>query len=177
MTQGHVLIIVLIGVPILAFVAYRIMRFMRGSIKLTLPKTAFNPGDIITGSFELHTKREIEGNKLVVQLIGVEESRVEEQGKTKTRSREIYREEVIIEEALTYPAGHQQTYDFEIATPNMQTPEFSNSTTGQMLMGVLRMLGSRTIKLKWRIEVRLDAKGIDLATYQSVSINMISFMG
>lgn len=174
MTHNQVLMLiaVLVGAAVIAFIVFRLLRFMRGSIKLSLPKTAFNPGDMITGSLELHTKKEIEGNKLVVLLIGVEESTTREKGKTKTRTRETYRDEVILEDARVYPPGHVETYDFEMPTPNIKTPEFLNSTAGRVLMGTLKLLGNRSTRLKWKIEARLDAKGIDLVASKAVSINI-----
>ena len=46
-----VLALILIGVVI-----YFVMRFMRGSITLTMPQTSFGSGQFVTGSFDLLTK-------------------------------------------------------------------------------------------------------------------------
>jgi len=167
-----ILIAVAVGGVIAAVIAYYVIRFMRGSIKLSLPRTAFNPGEAITGSFELLTKKPIEGNKLIVSLIGVQVTESYENGKKRTRTREIYRNEVLVEEAKAYPAGHTSEHQFEIATPNTGAPEFANSALGQTLMSALRLLSNRRTRLKWKVEARLDAKGVDLATSKSVSINM-----
>jgi hypothetical protein len=166
------LIAVAVGGVILAAVAYYIIRFMRGSIKLSLPRTAFNPGDGITGSFDLITKKSIQGNKLIVSLIGVQVTEDYKDGKKRRRSREIYRDEVLIEEAKAYPAGHTSEHQFEIATPNTGSPEFMNSGIGQALSAAFRLLSNRRTRLKWKIEARLDAKGVDLAASKSVSINI-----
>ena len=69
--QVFILIAALLGGGILTAIIYYVVRFMRGSIKLSLARTMFNQGDTIAGSFELLTKKAIEGNKLVVSLIGV----------------------------------------------------------------------------------------------------------
>ena len=167
-----ILIAVAVGGGILAVVAYYVIRFMRGSIKLSLPRTAFNPGDSITGGFDLYAKKAIQGNKLIVSLIGVQVTESYEDGKKRTRSREIYRDEVLIEEAKAYPAGHTSQHQFEIATPNTGASEFMNSALGQTLTGALRLLSNRRTRLKWKVEARLDAKGVDLATSTSVSINI-----
>ena len=52
-----ILIAVAVGVGIVAVIAYYVARFMRGSIKLSMSRTTFNPGDAITGSFDLLTKK------------------------------------------------------------------------------------------------------------------------
>jgi len=166
-----IFIAVAVGGGIVAAVAYYIARFMRGTIKLSLGRTAFDPGDTIRGSFDLHTKKAIQGNKLIVSLIGVQVTRIYEDGKTRTRSQEIYRDEVLVEQAKAYPAGYKATYNFEVSAPNMQSPEFLNSRVGQALTAALRLISDRSTRLKWRIEARLDAKGVDLATAKSVSIN------
>lgn len=90
MQNNTVLIVlgVVLGGGILAAIGYYIARFMRGTIKLSLPRTAFNPGDTISGSFDFHTKKTIQGNKLLVSLIGVQVTKTYEDGKTRTRSRE-----------------------------------------------------------------------------------------
>jgi len=178
MPQNTVLIVIAVIVVggILAAIAYYIARFMRGTIKLSLPRTTFNPGDSITGSFELHTKKAIQGNKLILSLIGVQVTKTYEDGKTRTRSREIYRDENIVEEAKAYPAGITATYNFEIDTPNIKSPEFLNSTVGQALTAAFRLLSDRSTRIKWKIEARLDARGIDLSTAKSISINTKQLM-
>lgn len=167
-----ILIAIVVGGGVIAVIAYYVVRFMRGSIKLSLPRTAFNPGDTITGSFDLHTKKPIQGNKLVVSLIGVQVTKTYEGGKTRTRSREIYRDETLVEDARAYPAGHTARHEFELTAPNTSAPEFMSSTLGQTLTAALRLLSNRHTYLKWKVEARLDAKGVDLATSTPVSVNI-----
>lgn len=154
-----------------AVAAYHIARFMRGAIKLTLPRTAFGPGESITGRFVLHTKKAIEGNRLIVSLIGVQVTTTREEGKPpQTRTREIYRDDVLVEEAKPYPAGLTATYTFQLSIPDTGAPEFLSSTAGRVLTEALALLSHQSTRLKWRIEARLDAKGIDLAASQPVSL-------
>ena len=167
-----ILVAIVVGGGIVAVAAYYVARFMRGSIKLSLPHTAFNPGDTIAGSFDLHTKKTIKGNKLTVSLIGVQVTKTHEDGKRRTRSREVYRDEKLIEEAKEYAAGHTEKYDFELSAPNTNAPEFLDSPLGQTLSTALRLFSNRETYIKWRIEARLNAKGVDLAKSTRVSINM-----
>jgi hypothetical protein len=162
-----------VGGVVLSIAAYYIIRFMRGSIKLSLPKTIFNPGDTISGSFELQTKKDLEGNKLLISLIGVEITKSYHNGKQRTHTHEIYRDSVIVEEARPYPAGYLANYTFSIQAPDQQAPasELLNSTIGKTLTAAFQLLGNRSSQLKWKIEARLDAKGVDLATSKAISIN------
>ena len=164
-------VLALIAAAVVAAVVYYVLRFMRGSIKLSLPRASFGAGAPISGSLELHTKKAIQGNQLFVRLIGIRETRTYEDDKQRTETHEIYRDEVVVEGARSYPAGHKETYTFEIKTPNMQSPEFMNSAVGQALRTAFQMLNNRSTRIKWKLEARLDAKGVDLATSKRVSIN------
>jgi len=172
-TESFILMIaaLVIGSVLIAVVTYHILRFLRGSIKLTLPRTSFNPGEAITGNVELQTKKEIEGNKLLVSLIGVKEIKSTRNGKSHTRTEEIYRDSVTLEEARPYPAGYLATYNFTLKTPNWKEPEFLNSALGETLTTALNFLGSSSSRVYWKIEARLDAKGVDLAASKSVFVN------
>jgi len=173
MNENTVLIVitVVVGGGILAVIAYYIARLMRGSINLALPQTAFNAGDTISGSFDLHTKKAIEGSRLIVSLIGTQETKTHRDGESETHSNEIYRDEVLLEGVKAYTAGAKAKYDFTISTPDAQAPDFLNSKVGQALSVASQLLGSRSTRLKWQIEARLDAKGVDLVATKSISIN------
>ena len=167
-----IIILVVVGIALVAVVAYYVARFLRGTIKLSLTRTAFNPGETISGQFDLHTKKAIESNRLIVSVIGTQVTRRQEGKQSRTRSHEVYRDEVLIEEAKTYPAGTVVTHKFEIPTPDMKSPEFLNSGLGQAMTAALRLVSQHSTRLKWKVEVRLDAKGIDLATSKSITMNI-----
>lgn len=171
-TMITIIIAVVVVGAVAAAVAYYIIRFTRGSIALSLPRTAFSPGETIDGSFTLLTKKALAGNRLIVSLIGRQVTRTYEDGKTRTRSREMYRDEVLVEEARSYPAGHRQRYDFEIAVPDPGSSSFMNSQLGQALAAAMQLLSNRETRLEWKLEARLDAKGVDLADGESVRVNL-----
>jgi hypothetical protein len=160
------------GCGIISIIAYYVIRSMKGSIKLFLQHTAFNPGETITGNFDLNVKRPIRGNKLTASLIGVQTTTSRRNGKTETHSHEIYRNEQLIEEAKEYSAGYSAKHEFRIAIPNTGAPEFMNSALGQVLNAASFLLNDRRTELKWKVEARLDAKGVDLAASTRVSINI-----
>ncbi len=151
---------------------YYLIRFMRGSIKITLAKNSFNEGEQIAGSFELTTRKEIDGNRLYVMLVGKEVTKERRGGKTRTRTREIYRDELTIEEAKTFPSGQTMNYDFQLATPSSAGPEFLTSPLGETLKVGMELFGGRRRYLRWMVEVRLDAKGVDLASRKKITVNM-----
>ncbi len=151
---------------------YFLLRYLRGKITLSLPVTTFSPGDIIKGSFELHAKKTISGKRLIVSLIGTQHERTRNKdGKTSTRSHEIFRKEVLVEEARDYPAGFKEVYNFELPVPASDRPEFMDNQLLRSLVTAASFLGNRRIEVRWRIEARLQAKGIDLARSRRVTLN------
>ena len=172
---AEILIIVIPAVIVLVVLlvaGYFIMRFMRGSIKITLPKNSFDEGQQITGSFELTTRKEIEGNRLYVALVGKEVMRESRGDRTTTHTREIYRNEQTMEEAKTYPQCQTVNYDFQLTAPSSTGPDFLDSPLGKTLKVGMELLGGRRTHLQWAVEARLDAKGIDLISSKKVTINM-----
>ncbi|KEI72459.1 hypothetical protein [Endozoicomonas elysicola] len=167
------LIAAVVAAGLVAVVIYFIVRFLRGTIELSLPRSAYNPGESIIGSFKLHTKKAIQGNQLLVSLIGIEKTRRrKDDGSYETYSEEVYRDDVVVEEARAYSAGYLSNYDFEVTIPEINDSHPINPMVGQALSAVFSMLSQRSVKLDWKLEVRLDARGIDLATSRSISINM-----
>jgi len=152
--------------------AYYIARYMRGSIKIALAKNAFNEGEQITGSFELVTRKEIDGNRLFVALIGKEVTRQRHGDKTRTHTREIYRDEVTIEDAKIFAACATANYDFQLAAPSSAGPDVLDSALGKTLKVGMELLGGRRKTLYWSVEARLDAKGVDLAARKKITLNM-----
>jgi predicted small secreted protein len=173
--SAEILKIAIPAIVVLALVlvaVYYIIRFMRGSIKITLAKNSFNEGEQITGSFELTTRKEIEGNRLYVMLVGKEVTKERRGDKTLTHTKEIYRDEVTIEDAKTFSAGQTMNYDFQLATPSSAGSDFLSSPLGKTLKVGMELLGGRRSYLKWIVEARLDAKGVDLSSRKKITVNM-----
>jgi len=178
MTRNLGLILIIAGVAgvTIAIIAYQVARFLRGSLKLVLQRTSFQPGEIISGSLNLLAKKPITGHKLTVSLIGVETTKTNYNGKPQSHTREIYRDEVLVEDARTYSAGYQARYDFKIAAANASQPEFMNPGMGQVLASAARILSNTRSTIQWRIEARLHAKGVDLAATQRITISRSSII-
>ncbi len=162
-----------IGIIVISIIAYYVMRYLRGSITLNLQKTAFNPGETINGSIELLTRKVLKGNKLIVSLIGEKVTRYYEDDEQRTRTREIHRSEILLEDAREYPAGHTAIHEFEINIPgNSGATPSGDSALGQVLSAASQLINDRDIYYEWEVEARLDAAGVDLAKSEKVSINL-----
>lgn len=168
---------VTVAVLVVAVIAgYYIMRYRRGSVKVTLSKRGFSPGEKVKGTFVVTTRKDIEGKRLYAALIGEEVTRERYRGSssksTRTHTREIYRDEHTIEEGITYPAGQTIERDFELTAPTSSGQDSLESPLGKTFqLGMELFSGSRT-NLRWTVEVRLDAEGIDLFSSENVTINL-----
>ena len=88
------IIIFFIILAIIGSIIYYVIRFMKGKITLSIPIKVFNLNDVINGSFELHTKKTIQGNKLLVSLIGKQMCILQNE----RRTHEVYKDEITIEQ-------------------------------------------------------------------------------
>jgi len=146
MSGTTILILVLVGLGavVAAVITYYVLRWMRGSLKIHLPQTGFRPGDVIAGRIDLRVKKPIEGNRLYVGLVGTEVTRTRgSDGRTRSSSREIHRDERTIEEARSYPAGHSASHDFELAAPKMSESDLAGSLLGGALKTAATLLSGR----------------------------------
>ncbi len=173
MTDSAILtiIIVIAAVAIVATGGFFLARHLRGKIKLSLPVTGFDPGDPIKGSFELHAKKPISGKRLIVRLIGTQQIRTKRGDKTETHSQEVYRKEEIIEESRDYPAGFRERYSFELTAPKSGQSELPDNDMVKTIVSTAQMMGNRRIQMRWKLEARLVAKGIDLVGSRRVYVN------
>ncbi|MDD2805563.1 MAG: hypothetical protein PHV33_08415 [Elusimicrobiales bacterium] len=152
--------------------AYFIARYLKGSITISLPRTAFNPGEQLEGACQLITRKEVRGNNLSVALVATETVRERGyNGKSRTHTHEIYRAGYILEAAKVYPPGFTANYQFKLDVPAEQASFGGDSILGQAV-GLLGSLGRR---ITWRVEVRLDAEGVDLASSQNISVGSRGF--
>ncbi len=173
MTDSTILTIVIaiVAIGLIATGAYFLARHLRGKIKLQLPVTGFNPGDTIKGSFELHAKKPITGKRLIVRLTGTKHIRTKRGDKTETHSHEIFRQEELIEEGRDYPAGFRESYAFEMAAPKSGQSEVPGGDMLKTIAQTANMIGNRRVEIRWKLEARLIAKGVDLVGSRRIYIN------
>lgn len=166
-----VFVVAVLAAVVGAVAGYYLVRHSRGSIKLTLPGGAYAPGGVIEGSFIMTTKKPLEGKRLLVAVIGREVTEEREGNTTRSRSREIYRDEQVIESAVNYQAGESKDYSFQLKAPDINNTDSLGGMLGEAVELGLELLSGRDERLEWRVEARLDAEGIDLADSARIYIN------
>jgi len=170
--DGTVWFLIVIAVVALAAIGYGMARRARGSIELTLPDAAFDPGEAIRGTFVLHAKKPIEGERLVVSLTATEVTETTEDGKPRSHAKQVFRDERVLDEARVYAAGTRETREFEVGVPDPDLPDASAPPIGGAARSALKAMSRSKTQLRWRLEVRLVAKGIDLVASRPVSVNL-----
>lgn len=163
---------VVLGIAVfatIAFASYAYLRNAKGTIELTLDQTAFLTGDTITGHFILTTKKPIEGERLVVSLVGTEKETTRDHRSTsRTKENEVFREDVLLEAKRDFPAGAMVEHTFNIPVPAAESAIIPNNKLGKALKFAADVLGDRNVT--WKVEVRLYAKGIDLSESKKITI-------
>ena len=170
--QINALLVLAAVAAVAGVAAYYLAHYLKGSITINLPRTAFNGGEQVEGSFQLLTRKEVNANNLTAALVATETTKERGyKGRTTTHTREIYRSGQTLEHARVYPAGYQANYNFKITAPEGAQPFGQDSALGTA-MGMLSGFGRR---IDWRVEVRLDAEGVDLAASKKIAVGRSGF--
>ena len=166
-----ILLACLLGLVVVLLIGYHVIRFLRGRIRITLPRKAYDAGEVIEGSFTLEIKKPLEGRRLVARLIGTEHTRSSSGNSSHNRSREIHRKEVVVEKGRKYRPGEKAEYAFAIPTPSPGAPGLLDSSLAKTVIAAARVLSTRRTEVRWKVEVRLELKGVDVASSRGVTIN------
>ena len=159
--------IVVVVLVVAGLIGYFVMRSLKGTLRLTLNSLRVSSGENFTGTVQMTCRKPVEGHRLVVTLIGKEKYRRQTDDGMKTETREFYRNHTVLEEARSYEAGFEETYSFEHEAPTGGQV----GSSGSGLAGVLDLFSGRDRDLSWKLEGRLEAKGIDLSDSKRVDVN------
>ncbi len=172
-------------VVLLAVAGYYLARFMKGRLKLDLTRNAADSGETFDGQVSLEAKRSIHG-LLKVSLVAREERRRRNRSSDNNSTEwvEVYRQDRILEETRSFPAGYTKTYAFKIVAPTSSEARQGGAVlrevgqqVGDGAMGALVKMAAGAMdmfqgRLKWHVESRLDAEGVDLLTKRKVHVNL-----
>ncbi|MGC9310209.1 MAG: hypothetical protein ACP5E4_00630 [Candidatus Aenigmatarchaeota archaeon] len=140
---------------------------LKGSLHIYPEKTAYVGGEMVSGKFELTCKKEVVSNKLYASVYAEKQQTSFSSGDKQKTWVKIYENQQTIEKATTYPAGHNKTYKFGIALPK------SLSENKEGVFAAIDKAKSMLFqdKVRWWLEVRLDAKGLDLSKKQGLVVS------
>ena len=182
----YIIVGVIVG-GVLALGGYFLAQYLKGRLGLTLDQQSVaTGGGHLTGTVTIEAKRPIRG-LLKVSLVGKERRRshsTNESGSTYEWV-EVYRQDQILENTRDFPVGHKESYDFKLEVP---TASGARGQSGAALREIAEQVGDGALgsimkvavgaasrqhgRLSWRVESRLDAEGIDLATKRKIVVNL-----
>ncbi|HNW44161.1 MAG TPA: hypothetical protein PKI19_06630 [Elusimicrobiales bacterium] len=155
----------IVGIFVLIYVVlfaglglYYFIKRLKGEIKIYLPTASYDPGNTIEGLFKLSARREINGENLTAALVAVV-----------PRPRdmlEVFRIACDIEPARNYPAAYSGTYNFKLTLPMPGDPALAQA---------LKKSNFANPRLRWKVNVHLAAKGMDLDAEEFLSVKNINW--
>lgn len=162
-----------VGLIVLAIAGYFLLVFLKGSIKIQLPKISYVPGEVVKGKVRLHAKQIIEANDLLVYLVAKEVTKSRDSdGTRRTQESEIYRDGILLAGPRQYSKGFSKDYIFELTSPGPAAPIMikPNAPKSIVLDFIRVIIGLGECQLVWSVEVILDAKGVDLSSTERIYI-------
>jgi len=154
-----------VGILVLAAAGYFLLVFLKGSIKIQLPKISYVPGDVVKGTVRLHAKQIIEANEFIVCLVAKQVTKTRDSdGKRTTQESEIYRDGILLEGPMQYSKNSIKDYFFELKMPDSDNPVMVKPKAPQSIaLDLVKLfVGRGECQLVWSVEASLDAKGVDL---------------
>lgn len=161
------------GLLVLVFSGYYLLGFLKGSIKIRLPKISYVPGEVVKGKIRLHAKQAIVGSELVVCLVAKEVTKQYDSDGDKTvRECEIYRDGILLAGPTQYSKGFIKDYVFELGLPSPEDPIMIKPSLSQTVASVVikAVIGRGRGQLVWSVEAILDAEGVDLSGTERIYI-------
>jgi len=174
--QEEMIIYAIVGVVVaglLGFGAVWVLRRMKGTILLRMDNATADSGKPFRGTIDLSINKAMESHALEVALIAKETIKERRDGKTHTRTEEVYRSTKTVEGPTLYSAGDKKSYTFEINAPSGADSTQELGATAQMMLGAAAQFLGSNRRVKWKLEARLDAPGLDLVTTKNVHVNVI----
>ncbi|MDQ2070082.1 hypothetical protein [Natronospira bacteriovora] len=172
------LLLAAVIILVAGFLIWRVMRWMKGSVRIELDRGAFMAGETIRGQCRITARQLIESEKLVVALVGEEvtETRRPAGGRrnghrVRRRRREIYRDETMPLAERHIAAGSEESIPFEMPVPD-SIPGRSKAE-GWMALGLqtgAEWLSGRRTYLSWKLVARLQCRGLNLGTSRHISL-------
>jgi sporulation-control protein spo0M len=125
-----------------------IFGFFKGKLNVILNKHDFTPGDIIEGKMILTVKRDFESKGAYVYLSAIQQTRVNNSGKSTTRSSIIYDFKLDLENERAYTKGEVVEFPFQLKIP---LDVFTPTKTQQNIIKAVSFLTGDRYSIYWSV--------------------------
>ncbi|MEE3370378.1 MAG: hypothetical protein VX346_13655 [Planctomycetota bacterium] len=171
------ILVVLAIVAILAGIGgFFYMKYRKGSIELRLSRHTYSPGDTLDGTLVVTPRQDLFVDEVYVDLICTAHwysYSYDSNNKRRRRSHseEEYRYTHEIARGVSLTSGNEQTFPFDFEVTRKARGRLSDSSHSEGFLAGLISSGRDRYRYEWRLAARLDMKGLDLTTSESVRIS------
>lgn len=145
-----------------------VQRYRKGKLVIRVLKARLGRGREITGVIKVLAYQPIAGQELKISLVAKAECEVESGsagGGTSTISKEVFRKDLTVTGQRDYQAGQKKEFKFAIPSPTVNEANSLIDRCGRSSF----LLGSNTGKIRWFLDARLCATGVDLTKTKVIS--------
>ena len=161
----------------IAFVLiYQLLKFLKGTVKISFPDRVYHFGEKISGYIDVVAKKHIDIEKIELELKVYKKEKTHTHKGTKTQNIEIFKQVKQIIWKDTILAGSQRSIWFEIAIPSLDAlpKEVSDAiqvyeNTNGSLKKYYRWR-SFIPKIYWKMRVHVVATWLDLYRQESLVV-------
>lgn len=153
-----------------------LLKYLKGTMKISLPKKQYFYGDMIEGSIDIKAKKHIEVQMIEASLIAYRRESTYTNKGTKTRNVEVFRQTDILWGEDTLLAGSTRGVPLKIKIPKITDFQDDIQMMIEHKNKIVRSFQkyyrnvSKTWRLRWKLRVDLKAEGIDLVSRESIEI-------
>ena len=145
-----------------------VQRYRKGKLVIRVVKARLGRGREITGLIKVLAYQPIASQELKISLIAVTECEVASGsagGRRSTIAKEVFRKELTVTGPGYYRAGQEKEFEFAVPSPTVNE---ANSLIDRCRRPSF-LLDSSTGKIRWCLDARLCAKGVDLTKTKVIS--------
>jgi len=151
---------------------FYLLKKMKGKITIDIERSTYNIGEHVVGTAKIEINNATEVNSCVVALIGEDVISYKKRGKRKEKRSEIYSDKIKAIGPGALPSGYSEIIDFKFKIPDPKNfMYFDEDKTESLLDNAIDFIRQDERRVEWGISTIIDAKGIDLDSYEQIYIN------
>lgn len=158
---------------------YQLFKYLKGNVKLILPKDVYDYGEMIQWTVEIKAKKTLEVQLVELHLIANKRERAYGDKSASRRYVEVFRQTKQIGDQDTIQAGSTRAHVvwFQIPKTGELPEELQYFLSAQGISKKVQRFYWGTLmrrKLRWNLKVVVRCQGIDLYTRQSLELRDLS---
>ncbi len=153
----------------IAFVlVYQLLKFLKGTVKISIPRREYHFGEKISGYIDIAAKKHIDVEKIEFELKAYKKEKTHTNKGTKVQNVEIFRQLEQVGAKDTILAGSKRSIGVNINIPSLEALPKEVSDAVKVYENIHTSMRrfyrgkNFTPKVYWKIKVHVFATGLDL---------------